>query len=124
MRPSGRVAVQRLQSGCGARGKSFLGKGPSVRVFAKPLRGARGKLTLHARLALLLDPHTPFLELSQLAAHDVYGESVPGAGLITGIGRISGRECMVVVNDATVKGGSYYPLTVGGAAAVLYNEPK
>ena len=50
------------------------------------------------RLALLLDPHTPFLELSQLAAHDVYGESVPGAGLITGIGRINGRECMVVVN--------------------------
>ena len=65
------------------------------------------------RLALLLDPHTPFLELSQLAAHDVYGESVPAAGLITGIGRVSGRECMIVVNDATVKGGSYYPLTVG-----------
>lgn len=64
------------------------------------------------RLALLLDPHTPFLELSSLAAHGVYPESVPGAGIITGIGRISGRECMVVVNDATVKGGSYYPLTV------------
>lgn len=65
------------------------------------------------RLALLLDPHTPFLELSQLAAHDVYGsDHVPGAGMITGIGRISGRECVVVVNDATVKGGSYYPLTV------------
>ena len=69
------------------------------------------------RLALLLDPHTPFLELSQLAAHDVYGESVPAAGLITGIGRVSGRECMIVVNDATVKGGSYYPLTVGGAVS-------
>lgn len=64
------------------------------------------------RLASLLDPHTPFLELSSLAAHGVYPESVPGAGIITGIGRISGRECMVVVNDATVKGGSYYPLTV------------
>lgn len=65
------------------------------------------------RLALLLDPHSPFLELSPLAAHDVYpGESLPGAGIITGIGRISGRECVVVVNDATVKGGSYYPLTV------------
>jgi 3-methylcrotonyl-CoA carboxylase beta subunit len=72
------------------------------RVRARPLR-----------LALLLDPHSPFLELSPLAAHDVYpGESVPGAGLVTGIGRISGRECVVVVNDATVKGGSYYPLTV------------
>ncbi len=65
------------------------------------------------RLALLLDPHSPFLELSPLAAHEVYpGESVPGAGIITGIGRISGRDCVVVVNDATVKGGSYYPLTV------------
>ena len=64
------------------------------------------------RLSLLLDPHTPFLELSQLAAHDVYPDNVPGAGIITGIGRISGRECVVVVNDATVKGGSYYPLTV------------
>lgn len=65
------------------------------------------------RLALLLDPHSPFLELSPLAAHEVYpGEFLPGAGIITGIGRISGRECVVVVNDATVKGGSYYPLTV------------
>lgn len=73
---------------------------------------SKGKKLPRERLALLLDPHTPFLELSQLAAHEVYGESVPGAGLITGIGRISGRECMVVVNDATVKGGSYYPLTV------------
>ncbi|KAH9843970.1 carboxyl transferase [Rhodofomes roseus] len=71
-----------------------------------------GKKLPRERLALLLDPHTPFLELSQLAAHDVYPESIPGAGIITGIGRISGRECVVVVNDATVKGGSYYPLTV------------
>jgi 3-methylcrotonyl-CoA carboxylase beta subunit len=66
-----------------------------------------------SRLSLLLDPHTPFLELSSLAGYDVYpGESIPGAGLITGIGRIQGRECMVIVNDPTVKGGSYYPLTV------------
>jgi acetyl-CoA carboxylase carboxyltransferase component len=64
------------------------------------------------RLAQLLDPASPFLELSALAAHEVYHESVPGAGIITGIGRIAGRECMIVVNDATVKGGSYYPLTV------------
>ncbi|KAH9938488.1 carboxyl transferase [Fomitopsis serialis] len=71
-----------------------------------------GKKLPRERLALLLDPHTPFLELSQLAAHEVYPESIPGAGIITGIGRISGRECVVVVNDATVKGGSYYPLTV------------
>lgn len=64
------------------------------------------------RLALLLDPHTPFLELSALAAHEVYSEPIPGAGMITGVGRIAGRECVIVVNDATVKGGSYHPLTV------------
>ena len=64
------------------------------------------------RLALLLDPHSPFLEFSALAAHDVYAEPIPGAGMITGIGRIAGRECVIVVNDATVKGGSYHPLTV------------
>lgn len=64
------------------------------------------------RLALLLDPHSPFLELSALAAHEVYSEPIPGAGMITGIGRVAGRECVVVVNDATVKGGSYHPLTV------------
>lgn len=64
------------------------------------------------RLAHLLDPHSPFLELSALAAHEVYSEPIPGAGIITGIGRIAGRECVIVVNDATVKGGSYHPLTV------------
>ena len=61
---------------------------------------------------LLLDPGTPFLELSQLAAHGVYNEEVPAAGIITGIGRVEGRECVIVANDATVKGGTYYPLTV------------
>ncbi|KAH7930653.1 carboxyl transferase [Leucogyrophana mollusca] len=86
-----------------------LGGGPKA---AERMR-SKGKKLPRERLALLLDPHTPFLELSSLAAHDVYpGEFIPGAGIITGIGRISGRECMVVVNDATVKGGSYYPLTV------------
>ena len=73
---------------------------------------ARGKLLPRDRVQALLDPGSPFLELSQLAAYKVYRESVPAAGLITGIGRIEGRECMVVVNDATVKGGTYYPLTV------------
>ncbi|KAG8218529.1 hypothetical protein J3R82DRAFT_4168 [Butyriboletus roseoflavus] len=73
----------------------------------------KGKRLPRERLSLLLDPNTPFLELSQLAAHDVYpGENIPGAGIITGIGRVAGKECLVVVNDATVKGGSYYPLTV------------
>ncbi|RDB20059.1 putative methylcrotonoyl-CoA carboxylase beta chain, mitochondrial [Hypsizygus marmoreus] len=73
---------------------------------------SKGKKLPRERLNLLLDKHTPFLELSPLAAHEVYSEDIPGAGIITGIGRIAGRECVVVVNDATVKGGSYYPLTV------------
>src|ERR1700681_4187085 len=71
-----------------------------------------GKLLARARIAALLDPGSPFLELSALAAQGVYGEALPGAGLITGIGRVAGRECMVVANDPTVKGGTYYPLTV------------
>jgi len=73
---------------------------------------ARGKLLPRERLDALLDPGSPFLELSQLAAHEVYDDPVPGAGIITGIGRVAGRECMIFVNDATVKGGTYYPLTV------------
>jgi 3-methylcrotonyl-CoA carboxylase beta subunit len=73
---------------------------------------ARGKLLPRERLDALLDPGAPFLELSQLAAYNVYEDDVPGAGLITGIGRVSGQECMIFINDATVKGGTYYPLTV------------
>ena len=73
---------------------------------------ARGKLLPRDRVARLLDPGTPFLEFSQLAAHEVYGEPIAAAGVITGIGRIAGRECVIVANDATAKGGSYYPLTV------------
>ena len=73
---------------------------------------SRGKLLPRERVERLLDPGSPFLEIGQLAAHDVYGEDIPGAGLIAGIGRVSGRQCMIVCNDATVKGGTYYPLTV------------
>ena len=73
---------------------------------------ARGKLLPRERVRTLLDAGSPFLELSQLAAFGMYGGEVPAAGLITGIGRVSGRECMVVANDATVKGGTYYPITV------------
>ena len=72
----------------------------------------RGKLLPRERVCQLLDPGAPFLELSQLAAHEVYDDAVPAAGLIAGIGRVSGIECMIVANDATVKGGTYYPLTV------------
>jgi 3-methylcrotonyl-CoA carboxylase beta subunit len=73
---------------------------------------ARNKLLPRDRVRTLLDQGSPFLELSQLAAHKVYDEAVPAAGLITGVGRVSGRECVIVANDATVKGGTYYPLTV------------
>ena len=73
---------------------------------------ARGKLLPRDRINALLDPGSPFLELSQLAAWEVYEDYVPAAGIITGIGRVEGQECIIVANDATVKGGSYYPLTV------------
>ena len=73
---------------------------------------ARGKLLAHDRVDHLLDPGAPLLELSPLAALGMYGDEVPSAGVITGIGSVNGVECMIVANDATVKGGSYYPLTV------------
>jgi 3-methylcrotonyl-CoA carboxylase beta subunit len=73
---------------------------------------ARGKLLPRDRVAGLLDPGSPFLELSQLAAFGMYGDDAPSAGIVTGIGRVAGREVMIVANDATVKGGTYYPMTV------------
>ncbi|WP_062995928.1 carboxyl transferase domain-containing protein [Nocardia mikamii] len=73
---------------------------------------ARGKLLPRQRVDRLLDPGSPFLELSPLAADGMYGDDCPGAGVIGGIGRVSGRECVIVANDATVKGGTYYPMTV------------
>jgi 3-methylcrotonyl-CoA carboxylase beta subunit len=73
---------------------------------------SRGKLLPRERVRALLDPGSPFLELSQLAAFGMYDGEVPAAGIVTGIGRIMGRECVVVANDATVKGGTYFPLTV------------
>jgi acetyl-CoA carboxylase carboxyltransferase component len=73
---------------------------------------ARGKLTARERIERLLDPGTAFLELSPLAAWGMYGGEAPGAGIVTGIGRVCGREVVIVANDATVKGGTYYPITV------------
>jgi 3-methylcrotonyl-CoA carboxylase beta subunit len=73
---------------------------------------ARGKLPARDRVAALIDPGSPFLELSQLAAYGLYDNEVPAAGIVTGIGRVSGRECVIVANDATVKGGTYFPVTV------------
>ena len=72
----------------------------------------RGKLLARERVRTLLDPGSPFLEFSTFAAHGMYGDEVPAAGIVTGIGRIAGTECVIVANDATVKGGTYFPLTV------------
>ncbi|AQR65224.1 methylcrotonoyl-CoA carboxylase [Aquaspirillum sp. LM1] len=82
------------------------GEGPRAKHVA------RGKLLPRERIDLLTDPGSPFLELSQLAAYGMYNNDAPGAGMISGIGRIAGTECMIVANDATVKGGTYYPMTV------------
>ena len=84
------------------------GGGPKYRQRQE----AQGKLFVRERIERLVDPGSPFLELSPLAAWEVYEDDAPGAGIVTGIGRVQGREVMIVANDATVKGGSYYPLTV------------
>lgn len=73
---------------------------------------ARGKLLPRDRVARLLDPAAPFLEIGALAANGMYGDAAPGAGMVAGVGRVSGRECMIVANDPTVKGGAYFPMTV------------
>ncbi|KAK5109872.1 Methylcrotonoyl-CoA carboxylase beta chain, mitochondrial [Meristemomyces frigidus] len=85
-------------------------KGGSDKARQKHLD--RGKMLVRDRITALIDPGTGFLELSALAAHGVYGEDVPAAGIITGIGTVSGIQCMIVANDSTVKGGTYYPMTV------------
>lgn len=87
-----------------------VAQGGTEEARAKHL--GRGKLLVRDRVDHLLDPGAPFLELSPLAAHGMYGDEVPSAGVVTGIGRVKGVECIIVANDATVKGGSYYPLTV------------
>ena len=100
-----RALVERLRADVAA---AALG-GPEK---ARERHTSRGKLLPRERVERLLDPGSPFLEIGQLAANGVYGEDIPGAGMIAGIGRVSGRQCMIVCNDATVKGGTYYPLTV------------
>jgi 3-methylcrotonyl-CoA carboxylase beta subunit len=79
---------------------------------ARARHAGRGKLLPRERVAALIDPGSPFLELSQLAAYGMYDDNIAAAGIITGVGRVSGRECVIVCNDATVKGGTYYPMTV------------
>ncbi|HWM00009.1 MAG TPA: carboxyl transferase domain-containing protein, partial [Nocardioidaceae bacterium] len=85
-------------------------QGGSEPARAKHLQ--RGKLLVRDRVDRVLDPGSPFLELSPLAADGMYDGAVPSAGIVTGVGRVCGRECVVVANDATVKGGTYYPMTV------------
>ena len=87
-----------------------IGEGGGEAARAKHV--ARGKLPPRERVEMLLDPDTPFLEIGALAALDMYDNAAPGAGMIAGIGRVSGVECLIVCNDATVKGGTYYPMTV------------
>ncbi len=119
-----------LETKLNARSADFLANAAAMRALvqdlqvqlAKAAEGggevararhvARGKLPPRERVQMLLDPGTPFLELAPLAAHAMYNGDAPCAGVITGIGRVSGVDCMIVCNDATVKGGTYYPMTV------------
>jgi 3-methylcrotonyl-CoA carboxylase beta subunit len=119
-----------LQTRLNARSAEFRGNADSMRALVADLKQklsnvavgggaearakhtARGKLLPRDRVQMLLDPGTPFLELSQLAGFDMYENAAPSAGIITGVGRVGGRECVIVCNDATVKGGTYYPVTV------------
>ena len=79
---------------------------------ARQQHESRGKMFVRDRIDRLLDPGSPFLEIGQLAGHELYGDWIPAGGVVTGIGRVNGIECMIVGNDATVKGGTYYPVTV------------
>ena len=99
----------RSPSACAPTSRRPRSAATRSRASATP---SRGKLLPRDRVERLLDPGSPFLEIGQLAANGLYDDEVPGAGLIAGIGRVSGRQCMIVCNDATVKGGTYYPLTV------------
>lgn len=85
---------------------------PGGDADARARHQARGKLPARERIRCLVDPASPFLELGRFAACGLYDDDAPGAGLVTGIGRVSGRECLIIANDATVKGGVYYPLSV------------
>ena len=89
---------------------ALVAQGGGERALAR--HRERGKLTARERIDRLIDPDSAFLELNALAAWDLYDGQAPGAGIVTGIGVVEGRQCVIVANDATVKGGSYFPLTV------------
>ncbi|HEY2036998.1 MAG TPA: carboxyl transferase domain-containing protein, partial [Steroidobacteraceae bacterium] len=122
--------MPRIASRVDPRSQEFRANEVAMRELAAQLKGevaraaeggaanavsrhrAAGKLTARERIQVLLDTGSPFLELSQLAAHGMYGGGIACAGIVTGIGRVSGRECVIVANDPTVKGGTYYPITI------------
>jgi 3-methylcrotonyl-CoA carboxylase beta subunit len=104
-----RDAMQKLVDELKQRRAEAAKGGPEK---ARERHVARNKLLPRDRVMRLIDPGSPFLELSPLAANGMYGEAIHGAGLITGVGRIEGRECVIVCNDSTIKGGTYYPMTV------------
>ena len=124
------MSAPRIETKIATDSEEFRSRGEHNRALAAKLRAdvaeaakggpekhrerhvSRGKLLPRDRVERLLDPGSPFLEIGQLAACDMYDSEVPGAGIIAGIGRVSGRQVMIVCNDATVKGGTYYPLTV------------
>ncbi|MEQ9361366.1 MAG: carboxyl transferase domain-containing protein, partial [Rhodospirillales bacterium] len=97
-------AMTALVEDMAAKAEQVMQGGPEA---SRDRHVARGKLLPRERINRLLDPGSPFLEVAPFAAWDMYGGEVPAAGIITGIGRVSGTECMVVCNDATVKGGTY-----------------
>ena len=103
------AAMRALVDDLARRHAAVLAGGPAS---ARERHKKRGKMLPRERVDALIDAGTPFLELSALAADGLYGTDVPAAGIITGIGRVEGRECVVIANDATVKGGTYYPMTV------------
>ena len=122
--------MRKLATAIDAKGKAFAANAKVNRGLVAELRKrageaalggpeesrkrhvARGKLLPRDRVMRLIDPGSPFLEVGGLAANGLYNDEAPGAGVITGIGRVSGREAMIVANDATVKGGAYFPITV------------
>src|SRR5258705_5933122 len=102
-------AMRELVAALRERRSSVAGGGGET---SRARHTSRGKMLARQRVDLLIDPGTAFMELSPLAANGLYGGDVHSASIITGVGRISGRECVVVANDATIKGGTYYPMTV------------
>src|SRR6516225_7760314 len=103
------AAMRRLVDDLRDKASQILRGGPER---ARERHRARGKLLARERVDALIDAGSPLLEVGQLAAYGMYGENIPSAGIVTGIGRVMGRECVIVANDATVKGGTYYPITV------------